>query len=109
MSQDTLDIICKSYLEVIRLQPGLTEHILKGIKCASFGQPNSPFTGRLTTPRRLLRWLEEHPDFVAEYYRRGWVKPGNAAPQGSREDQAPGRFCGSPRRRASRSSSGAKV
>ena len=46
------------------LETGLSEWTLRAIKRASRGQPDSPFSGRLTTAARLSRWLESHPDFV---------------------------------------------
>lgn len=60
-----LDTICKTYDEVTCIQPGLGEWTLRAIKKASRGQPDSPFIGRITTVRRLMKWLTAHPEFVS--------------------------------------------
>lgn len=71
----SLDQICKTYAEVTALQPALSEWILKAIKSASHDaagepKPGCPFTGRITTPRRLLRWIEHNPGFVPNHHVR---------------------------------------
>lgn len=56
---------CRKYSEVTAIAPGLSHWILAAIKRASRGQPDSPFVGRLTTVNRIIRWLDAHPEFVA--------------------------------------------
>jgi hypothetical protein len=60
------DKIYRTYAEA-SAATGLGVYTLKAIKLASIGKPGSPFTGRLTTQRRLLRWLEENPSFVPRH------------------------------------------
>lgn len=48
--------------------------VLKGIKIASAGSPDSPFTGRYTTIDRLLTWLKTNPSFVASHHLRSIVE-----------------------------------
>lgn len=62
----TLDQLCKTYAEVQSIQPSLSRFILGAIKRASRGQADSPFRGRLTTPRQILKWLRAPAPLGAE-------------------------------------------
>jgi hypothetical protein len=57
------DVQLQNYAAVTRAT-GLGRWTLGAIKRASRGEPDSPFTGRITTARRLNRWLADHPQFV---------------------------------------------
>lgn len=56
--------ICLNTHEAISAATGLTSYTIAMIKRASRGEPDSPFTGRITTARRLNRWVASHPQFV---------------------------------------------
>jgi hypothetical protein len=44
---------------------GLSRWSVAAIKCASRGQPDSPWSGRFTTASRIEKWLFAHEDFIA--------------------------------------------
>lgn len=101
------DKVCRNYEDIKVVEPALTEWTLKAIKTASAGKPDSPFTGRLTTVRRLLRWLENNPAFVPSHFvtRRAPLPEGSPTPERSgqyRLELAAGKSGGSSRSRGAR-------
>lgn len=104
------DKICRTYAAVTAIEPALSEWVLKAIKSASAGRSDCPFTGRLTTVRRLLRWLEAHPAFVPNHFvnRRPPLPAGTPVPERSgqyRLGLAAGKSGGSSRSRGARTPS----
>lgn len=44
---------------------GVSRWTIQAMRKASRGTKDNPFTGRLTTYSRMMKWLRTHPDFVA--------------------------------------------
>lgn len=104
------DRICRTYAAVTAIEPALTEWTLKSIKSASAGRSDCPFTGRLTTVRRILRWLEVNPAFVPSHFvnRRPPVPEGTPKPERNgqyRLGLGAGKSCESSRSRGARTPS----
>lgn len=45
--------------------------LVQAVKKASEGQPDNPFSGRITTARRFNEWVLKHREFVASH----WMRP----------------------------------
>ncbi len=78
------DQLCTTYEEVTAIQPRMLPWLLKAIKAASHFEdgtprPGCPFTGRLTTVRRLMTWLEQNPGFVPNHFLRPAKLPAKPA------------------------------
>jgi hypothetical protein len=54
---------------------GVSTWVVKGMRIAAAKTGDSPFMGRYTTADRALRWLENHPDFVASHHLRKTKSP----------------------------------
>lgn len=52
-------------LVALEVATGLTQDLLRAVKKASLGQPDSPFRGHGAFPADVRRWLDARPAFRA--------------------------------------------